>query len=114
VVLLPLGVAALGLRLGDPPAGSLATSGPAREALARLERAGVGGGILTPIEVLVPAGTNPEQAAGRLADVPGVQAAAAPVGPAWRRAGTALVTVLPAAEPARGGRPAVYETFRAG
>jgi len=53
-VLLPLGVAALGLRLGDPPADTLATSGPARDGLTRLERAGVGSGVLTPIEVLVP------------------------------------------------------------
>jgi len=45
-VLLPLGVAALGLRLGDPPADTLATSGPARDGLTRLERAGVGSGAL--------------------------------------------------------------------
>jgi RND superfamily putative drug exporter len=111
-VLLPLGVAALGLRLGDPPADSLATSGPAREALARLERAGVGGGILTPIEVLLPAGTNPERAAGRLAEVPGVQAATAPAGSAWHRAGTALVTVLPAAETGGGAGAATVEQVR--
>jgi putative drug exporter of the RND superfamily len=98
LVLLPLGVAALGLRLGDPPAATLATSGPAREGLARLERAGVGAGALTPIEVLVPAGTSPERAAGRLAGVPGVRLAAAPEGPAWRRGGTSLVSVLPVAE----------------
>ena len=98
LVLLPLGVAALGLRLGDPPAATLATSGPAREGLARLERAGVGAGALTPIEVLVPAGTSPERAAGRLAGVPGVRLAAAPDGPAWRRGGTSLVSVLPVAE----------------
>jgi putative drug exporter of the RND superfamily len=98
LVLLPLGVAALGLRLGDPPAATLATSGPAREGLARLERAGVGAGALTPIEVLVPAGTSPERAAGRLAGVPGVRVAAAPEGPAWRRGGTSLVSVLPVAE----------------
>ena len=98
LVLLPLGVAALGLRLGDPPAATLATSGPAREGLARLERAGVGAGALTPIEVLVPAGTSPERAAGRLAGVPGVRLAAAPEGPAWRRGGSSLVSVLPVAE----------------
>jgi putative drug exporter of the RND superfamily len=97
-VLLPLGVAAFGVRLGDPPAHVLSDSGPAREGLERLERAGVGSGALTPIEVLVPAGTSPEEAAARLAGVPGVQLAAAPDGPAWRRGGGALVTVLPAAE----------------
>jgi RND superfamily putative drug exporter len=106
-VLLPLGVAALGLRLGEPPADTLANSGPAREGLTRLERAGVGGGVLTPIEVLLPAGTDPEQAAGRLAGVPGVRAAAAPAGPAWRRDGTALVAVLPAAETGGAGEATV-------
>jgi len=112
-VLLPLGVAALGLRLGEPPADTLANSGPAREGLTRLERAGVGSGVLTPIEVLLPAGTDPGQAAGRLAGVPGVRAAAAPAGPAWRRDGTALVAVLPAAETGGGAGEATVERVRA-
>jgi len=97
-VLVPLGVAALGLRLGEPPAEVLARSGPAREALDRLERAGVGGGALNPIEVLVPAGTDRQAAAERLGRLPGVQVAVAPSGPAWQREGTALVSVLPVAE----------------
>jgi RND superfamily putative drug exporter len=97
-VLVPLGVAALGLRLGEPPAAVLAQSGPAREALDRLERAGVSSGVLTPIEVLVPAGADPEAAAGRLGGVAGVQLAVAPAGPAWQRPGSSLVSVLPAAE----------------
>ncbi|HEX8131947.1 MAG TPA: MMPL family transporter [Actinomycetes bacterium] len=111
-VLLPLGVAALGLRLGDPPADTLASSGPARGGLGRLERAGVGSGVLTPIEVLLPAGTDPRQAAARLAGVPGVRLAAAPAGPAWRRGGTALVTVLPAAETGGGAGEATVERVR--
>jgi putative drug exporter of the RND superfamily len=97
-VLVPLGVAALGLRLGEPPAAVLAQSGPAREALDRLEEAGVGSGVLTPIEVLVPAGTDREAAAERLGGVAGVQVAVAPGGPAWQRDGSGLVSVLPAAE----------------
>jgi putative drug exporter of the RND superfamily len=97
-VLVPLGVAALGLRLGEPPAEVLAQSGPAREALDRLERAGVGSGALTPIEVLVPAGTDRQAAAQRLGGVAGVQLAVAPTGPAWQRGGTSLVSVLPVAE----------------
>jgi RND superfamily putative drug exporter len=97
-VLVPLGVAALDLRLGEPPAGTVATAGPARDGLARLQRLGVPDGVLTPIEVLLPAGADPQDAADRLDGVPGVRAAIAPVGPGWRRGGTALVTVLPAAE----------------
>jgi putative drug exporter of the RND superfamily len=97
-VLVPLGVAALGLRLGEPPAEVLAQSGPAREALDRLERAGVGSGALTPIEVLLPAGTDRQAAAQRLDGVAGVQLSVAPTGPAWQRQGTSLVSVLPADE----------------
>jgi putative drug exporter of the RND superfamily len=111
-VLLPLTVAALGLRLGDPPAHVLSDSGPARDGLARLERAGVGSGALTPIEVLVPAGTSPEEVAARLDGVPGVQLAAAPDGSAWRRDGSALVTVLPVAEISGAAGQATVERVR--
>jgi RND superfamily putative drug exporter len=125
-VLLPLCAAALGMRLGEPPADTLARSGPAREGLTRLERAGVGSGALTPIEVLLPLegsgepqggapvdrGTDPERAAARLAGVPGVQAAVAPAGPAWRRDGTALVAVLPAAETGGGAGEATVKRVR--
>jgi putative drug exporter of the RND superfamily len=112
VVLVPLGVAATGLRLGEPPAAVLARSGPARQALDRLEAAGVASGALTPIEVLVPAGTDPSAAAARLAGVEGVQLAAAPTGPAWRRDGTALVSVLPVAETSTDAGKATVERVR--
>ncbi|HEX2155878.1 MAG TPA: MMPL family transporter, partial [Actinomycetes bacterium] len=111
-VLVPLGVAALGLRLGEPPADVLARSGPAREALDRLGRAGVGSGALTPIEVLVPAGTDRQAAAGRLAGLEGVQLAAAPTGPAWQRDGSGLVSVLPAAETSGDDGEATVERVR--
>jgi RND superfamily putative drug exporter len=112
VVLVPLGVAAFGLRLGEPPAAVLAQSGPARQALDRLEAAGVASGVLTPIEVLVPAGTDPAAAAARLAGVEGVQLAAAPTGPAWRRGGSALVSVLPVAETSTDAGDATVERVR--
>ena len=111
-VLVPLGVAALGLRLGEPPAAVLAQSGPAREALDRLERAGVGSGVLTPIEVLVPAGTDRADAAARLGGVEGVQLAAAPAGPAWQRDDSGLVSVLPVAETSGDAGEATVERVR--
>jgi RND superfamily putative drug exporter len=111
-VLVPLGVAALGLRLGEPPASVLAQTGPAREALDRLERAGVGSGALTPIEVLVPAGGDRQAAADRLAGVSGVQAAFAPTGPAWERGPSGLVSVLPAAETSGDAGEATVERVR--
>ena len=97
-ILVPLGLSAFGLRLGAPRADALATSGPAYQGLVALERAGLPTGILTPIEVLVPAGTDPARVATRLAGVPGVHAAMAPSGPAWRRDGTAMISVQPVAE----------------
>jgi putative drug exporter of the RND superfamily len=111
-VLVPLCVAALGLRLGEPPAAVLAQSGPAREALDRLERAGVGSGVLNPIEVLVPAGTDRRAAADRLDGVAGVQLAVAPTGPAWQRDGTGLVSVLPVAETSTDEGEATVERVR--
>jgi putative drug exporter of the RND superfamily len=111
-VLVPLGVAALGLRLGEPPAAVLARSGPAREALDRLEGAGVGSGVLTPIEVLVPAGTDRADAAARLGGVEGVQLATAPAGPAWQRDDSGLVSVLPVAETSGAAGEATVERVR--
>jgi len=99
VVLGALGFAALGIQVGDARADTLATSGAPAEGLAALRRAGVPAGVLSPIEVLVPAGTDPAAAAARLANVPGVRDAVAPAGQAWRRDGTALVSVLPVDEP---------------
>jgi RND superfamily putative drug exporter len=98
-ILVALGVAALGIQVGDAKADTLATSGPAAEGLVTLERAGVPAGVLSPIEVLVPAGTDPARVAARLASVPGVRDAVAPADQAWRRQGTALVTLLPFDEP---------------
>ncbi len=108
VVLVPLAVAAFGLQLGTPRADSLAKSGPAYQGLAELHRAGVPSGVLTPLEVLVPAGTDPAGVAARLGGVPGVRAAVAPADPAWRRDGTALVSVQPLAET---GTPAGKRTI---
>jgi len=87
LVLGPLTAAAFTMRTGDAPAGAVAQSGPAHEALERLDAPS---GVLTPIEVLLPAGADPDRAARQLATVDGVYTAA-------RSAGT-LVTVLPVDE----------------
>src|SRR6266508_4352602 len=88
-LLAALGVAAMGIHIGDPKADSLAKSGSAYQGLASLQHAGVPTGVLTPMDVLVPAGTDPAQVATRLAAVPGVRAAYAPTAPEWRRRDTA-------------------------
>jgi RND superfamily putative drug exporter len=85
------------IHLGEPNTAALSQSGTAHTALATLESGGVSSGTLTPIDVLTRADAAPA-VAHRLAQVPGVHAAVAPATGDLRRDGTALVTVLPAAE----------------
>jgi RND superfamily putative drug exporter len=116
-VLAVLMVPALSLHLGEPGSSAQATSGPAHQALATLTEGGVPAGVLTPAEVLVraPAGSGgPAGTAGSAgtsgpattvaavrtaaARVPGVYTAVAPATADYRRAGTAIVTVIPVAD----------------
>jgi len=100
-----------GLTLGNPSANALATSGPAYQGLRMLETSGIGAGVLDPIEVV----STPRAAAAlvaRLAQVDGVRGAVAPAIPAWRRAGTALITVLPAADSTSGSGHATLDRVR--
>lgn len=99
VLLGVLGGAALGIKIGEPAARSLGSTSPAARTLHDLERGGVPAGVLDPIEILTPAGTDPTTVAARLAALPGVRTAVAPNGPAWRRDGTAIISVQPVAEP---------------
>jgi RND superfamily putative drug exporter len=98
-VLGALGAAAAGIKIGEPAASSLGTTAPAAQTLRTLQVAGVPAGVLDPIEVLVPSRAGPARLARELAALPGVRAAVAPAGPAWRHGGTALISVQPAAEP---------------
>jgi RND superfamily putative drug exporter len=107
-----LGAAALGIKVGEPAAASLGTSSPAAQSLRTLEHAGVPAGVLDPIEVLVPAGANPDKLALRLASLPGVWTAVAPTGPTWRRDRTALMSVQPIAEPSTPAGAATLATVR--
>jgi putative drug exporter of the RND superfamily len=99
VILGALGAAAAGIKIGEPAASSLGTTAPAAQTLRTLESAGVPAGVLDPIEIQVPSQAGPGALARQLAALPGVRAAIAPAGPAWRHGGTALVSVQPAAEP---------------
>jgi RND superfamily putative drug exporter len=94
-VLGALASAAFSIQFGNPRAESLAQSGVARAGLEKLEAAGIGAGPLAPFEALVPAG-DPGPVAETLSGVEGVGAAIAVTD--WRRAGTALVAVIPAAD----------------
>jgi putative drug exporter of the RND superfamily len=91
-VLAALIVAAASIQLGNPRADSLATDGPARAGLQKLERSGIGTGPLSPFDALVRSG-DAGAVAKALARVDGVRSAAAPAD--WRRGATSLVTVIP-------------------
>ncbi|MFG1941907.1 MMPL family transporter [Nonomuraea sp. NPDC048826] len=95
-LLLALALTGLGINLGLPESGHLKTTGPGHAGLAALTGAGVPPGVITPIDVLVTG--DPDAAAERIRKVEGVAAVLAPDSPAWRRKGTAVVSVLPVAE----------------
>jgi RND superfamily putative drug exporter len=97
-VLVALGIAALGINVGDASVNSLSQQGPARDGVVMLERAGIPVGVLTPIEVLTPPGTSAAAVVATATSVAGITTAVAPAGPAWRRGGAALVDVLPTAD----------------
>ena len=101
-VLAALMLPALSLHLGEPGSSAEATSGPAHQALATLTDGGIPAGVLTPAEVLATApqgsGTNAATVLNAAARVPGVYAAVAPGTADYRREGTAIVTVIPAAD----------------
>jgi RND superfamily putative drug exporter len=90
------------LKIGQSGIASLARSGPAYTALKTLSQGGVGTGLLTPIEVLVPA-DQAEKAAQAARGVDGVQMAV--VG--GTKDGSSVVDVLPTHEPRWKTRPTV-------
>jgi putative drug exporter of the RND superfamily len=63
-----------------------------------LEKAGIPTGVLTPIEAYVPAGTSPALVTATAARITGIRGAVAPDNASWRRNGTAMVAILPAAD----------------
>ncbi|MFL5831714.1 MAG: MMPL family transporter [Solirubrobacteraceae bacterium] len=110
-VLAALIVAATSLQPGSPNLNTLSKKGDARAGLVALEHSGIGAGALEPIEVLTPgAGGQPQRLAGTLSGVAGVHGAVAPAGPAWQRAGTAVVDALPVAD---GSSSAGRDTIKA-
>jgi signal transduction histidine kinase len=99
-VLAVLLVAGTGLKVGDASENALAQHGPARDGLVMLQNAGIPVGVLTPIDVYVPASERPDTVVAAASRVPGVFAAAAPTGSSWRQYQTAMVD-----RAARGGEP---------
>jgi RND superfamily putative drug exporter len=83
------------IRLGQPTTTALAQSGPAHSVLSALRQGGVPSGVLAPMEILTRADAA-AATAGALSGMPGVYTA---VALPYRVGGTAIVGVLPVAEP---------------
>ena len=105
LILLGLLVAPLlDLRIGTARTESLASGGPAYEALTTLRDGGVPAGVVSPLEVLVRGrdGLPADAVAGQVVEtargVQGVAAAYAPDEASWRKDGTAVVSVIPVEE----------------
>jgi RND superfamily putative drug exporter len=89
LALLVLAAPVLGLRLGRPTNESLASQGgTAAAAVLRLDAAGIGSGLTTPIEILTP---DPARVRTAVQEIDGVAAVVTPA--AWTRDGLSVVDV---------------------
>jgi len=89
------------IKIGQAQTSSLASGGPAYEALQRLQDGGVPGGIVSPMEVLVTgpdSATSADAVATKAREVDDVAAAFAPDNEQWRTDGAALAEVIPTEE----------------
>jgi RND superfamily putative drug exporter len=107
-----LAATASGIKLGDADSHALARSArpAAATGLADLTRAGIPSGVLTPIEVLIPADAPPPST---LASVPGAYGMIAPTDRGWDRATTRLLLVLPVGEASSDAGKATIARVRA-
>ncbi|MDA8321328.1 MAG: MMPL family transporter, partial [Actinomycetota bacterium] len=111
-VLVVLGVAALGMHVGDAGVNSLSQQGQPRAGVVLLERSGLPTGVLTPIEVLASDAAQTAQITSATAHLPGVHGVVAPAGPSWQRSGTALVAILPTVDGASSAGQATVSQVR--
>jgi RND superfamily putative drug exporter len=110
-VLFALAGAATGLHPGRPSPDALSSGGPARQALASLERAGLGSGALTPAEI-VSDGALQHTDRARLEAIPGVAAVVTPDDAAWRRGGRELAIAVVRADVASGSGRRTIDALR--
>jgi RND superfamily putative drug exporter len=84
----------LGIKIGLASSGSLASNGPAYDALQTLEKGGVSTGVLTPMEVLVET-DRATSIADVISKVDGVEHVLIPTGSAASRNGQTVIIVIP-------------------
>ncbi len=89
------------IRIGLARTESLATQGPAVDALRTLRDGGAPAGLVTSLEVFIrgdDAAATADEVVSRVEQVDGISFAVAPDDPTWRKDGTAVVHVVPDAE----------------
>jgi RND superfamily putative drug exporter len=101
LVLGSLLAAATFIKIGDPQADSLPSSGDAKAGFQQLERSGISAGAFEPTLILAPEG-DAKALVDQLAHVEGVRAVTAPSDPTWRRGGKTIVAVFPNTDAATG------------
>ena len=98
-VVVAIGIPGLSMNVGEPTATSLAATGPAADAFARLQHSGVPAAVDFPIQVLTHGGSASARRAAAIAShTPGVHSVFAPHTAEFRRGGDALITVVPTEE----------------
>jgi RND superfamily putative drug exporter len=101
------------LHMGQSDPDTIATAGPAKDALKQLRDSGIGSGVIAPAETLVPE-AGAEAVRDAQLKVAGVQSAVAPDAPEWRRDGLAIVTAAPVdGDETQEGRDAVQRLIAA-
>ena len=87
-----------------PNLNSLSATGPATTGLSQLRADGFPDGTLTPMPILIPAGTDPANVASRVQAVHGVSGAFDVAGPGWTStSGTKIVMAIPVKQTAGAG-----------
>jgi RND superfamily putative drug exporter len=97
-ILLALTISAAGLNLGTSNPDVQAKEGEAKVALAQINDSGIGSGALAPYELLA-APDQAQAAVDATAKIDGIHGSVAPDGPAWSKAGTQIVEVIPTPNP---------------
>ena len=112
-ILVVLFIPALGLRLGAPEIGAIASGDdPSAVAYQRIVDSGLSPGLLRPVEILTGPQTSPERIGSALAGVDGVTAVLGPQSQGWSEGDSRLLAAVPAADPATEDGAAMAERIR--
>ena len=112
-IVLALAIPALSMNTGQPSTSAFPTTTPAARALQDLNRQGVPSAVVFPVQVLSHGGPANAARVAAFADrTPGFYTALAPTTPSFRRAGDAIVSVIPRAQGSTATGRALVGTLR--